>query len=90
VDARRDNVADRNYGNNKNRYHARYSLLTLTRTARSPGTAFHTGRVPRSGERVGHRRRYRGWISPPVLAHLHRVNHSDRICEVILTRWLPQ
>src|SRR5258705_4670201 len=57
VDARRDDVADRNYGNNKNRYHARYSLMTLTRTARSPGTAFHTGQVPRSGE---------GWPPPQV------------------------
>src|SRR5206468_7645876 len=50
MDARRDDVADRNNGNNQNRYHDWYSLLTPTRTARSPGTAFHTGRVPRSGE----------------------------------------
>src|SRR5881296_3677929 len=34
MDARRDDVADRNNGNNQNRYHDWYSLLTPTRTAR--------------------------------------------------------
>jgi hypothetical protein len=67
MDARRDDVADRNNGNNQNRYHARYSLLTPTRTARSPGTAFHTGRVPRSGE---------GWPPPQVL----RLDLTPGIC----------
>src|SRR6516164_7789160 len=74
MDARRDNVADGNDGNNKNHYHARYSLLPHARApvALVPPFTRAGYRVP---ERVDHRRRYRGWISPPVPDHLHRVNH---------------
>src|SRR6201996_5752111 len=89
MDTGRDDVADRNCGNNQNRYHARYSLLTPPEPPVALVPPF-TRAGYRDPERVGHRRSYWGWISPPVFAHLHRVNHSGRICEVILTRRLPQ
>src|SRR5690348_10291600 len=88
VDTGRDDVADRNYGNNQNRYHARYSLLTPPEPPVALVPPF-TRAGYRDPERVDHRRSYWGWISPPVFARLHRVDHSDRICEVILTRRLP-
>src|SRR6266581_8212406 len=58
MDARRDDVADRNNGNNQNRYHARYSLLTLTRTARSPGTAIRRELATAAGTGVGSHPQY--------------------------------
>jgi hypothetical protein len=50
MDARRDHVADANNGNENYYYHARYSLLTHARTARSPVPPYTRAEYRDSGE----------------------------------------
>jgi hypothetical protein len=69
MNSSRDDVADRNCGNNQNRYHARYSLLTPP----EPPVAL----VP-PFTRAGYRESGEGWPPPQLL----RLDLTPSICSL--------